>query len=740
MAAHIAEDPVPVAERRADLSQPLAAAVMRCLAKDREDRWQSATDLLSALDTVATPGSGVASVSRPGWRSPKGIAAGLAVGAVILALGFWGLKAGRQASDLRWAREEALPEIERLLEVDEQFEAWLLARRVEERVSGDPVLDALWPRIARASDISSDPADATVRIARFDSDTAEWVYLGKTPLQEIRLPWTYMRVRIERDGYAPFDGGSLPWRFPDVYRLTAIDDADDRMARIPGAETELQLSGLEHLQPVAIDDYRLDRYEVTNREFKTFVDSGGYRRPEFWKHAFELDGRTMSFEQAMARFVDATGRPGPSTWEGGDYPSGEGDFPVAGVSWYEAAAFAAFVGKELPTIYHWARAADTWASAWIVPRSNLLGSGPAAVGQFGGMGPYGTMDMAGNVREWCLNAGGDERYILGGGWNDPSYAFNDAFAQPPFDRSIANGLRLASYAPGEDLSEASRPIMRLARNFMAETPVSDEVFAAYRRFFDYDPTPLEAAVEVVDTTDDFIRERIAYNTAYGERMLGYLVRPRHGTPPFQTVIYFPGSGSIFRRNSEGMFPNARTDFIVKSGRAVMHPVYKSTYERGDSLRSDYADESAFYKEHVIAWVKDYRRSVDYIATRGEIDTTALAYFGFSWGGYLGGLIPALEPRLSASVLYVAGLEVQRGQPEVEPLNYLPRITIPVLMLNGEYDHFFPKETSQQPMFELLGTPEEHKRWVVFEGGHFVPRAQLISETLDWLDRYLGEVR
>ena len=61
------------------------------------------------------------------------------------------------------------------------------------------------------------------------------------------------------------------------------------------------------------------------------------------------------------------------------------------------------------------------------------------------------------------------------------------------------------------------------------------------------------------------------------------------------------------------------------------------------------------------------------------------------------------------------------------------------MLNGRYDALRPLETSQRPMFELLGTPAEHKRHVVFEGGHFVPRHQLIQETVDWLDRYLGPV-
>ena len=55
------------------------------------------------------------------------------------------------------------------------------------------------------------------------------------------------------------------------------------------------------------------------------------------------------------------------------------------------------------------------------------------------------------------------------------------------------------------------------------------------------------------------------------------------------------------------------------------------------------------------------------------------------------------------------------------------------------DFFFPLETSQRPMYELLGTPEEHKRWVVYDGGHSVPRTQLIEETLGWLERYLGPV-
>jgi pimeloyl-ACP methyl ester carboxylesterase len=100
-------------------------------------------------------------------------------------------------------------------------------------------------------------------------------------------------------------------------------------------------------------------------------------------------------------------------------------------------------------------------------------------------------------------------------------------------------------------------------------------------------------------------------------------------------------------------------------------------------------------------------------------------------------MPAIEPRIKAAILYVAGLEKERGKPEVEPINFLPRIKIPVLMLNGKYDHFFPIESSQKPFYQLLGTPAEHKRYVVYEGGHNVPRERLIAESLDWLDKYLG---
>ena len=100
----------------------------------------------------------------------------------------------------------------------------------------------------------------------------------------------------------------------------------------------------------------------------------------------------------------------------------------------------------------------------------------------------------------------------------------------------------------------------------------------------------------------------------------------------------------------------------------------------------------------------------------------------------------MEKRFQVGILYVAGLGFQKRQPEVDPIHYLPRLKTPILMLNGRYDHFFPYETSQKPMFELIGTGEENKKMVLHETGHFVPRTELIKESLNWLDKYLGPIQ
>jgi dienelactone hydrolase len=552
--------------------------------------------------------------------------------------------------------------------------------------------------------------------------------------------------RFERPGYQTlYTLGGSPFG-PALPRML-LDSAGaphSEMVRLTGGLTRAFLVGADGAPPVRIGDFRMDRFEVTNAQYKAFVDGGGYADRKYWEHEFVSEtGRPMSFEQAMALLNDRTGRPGPATWEAGTFPSGQGEMPVGGVSWYEAAAYAKFAGKSLPTIYHWARTANVGFARFVVPQSNLEGNGPLPVGRPRGISIAGVSDLAGNVREWCANdAGRGLRFILGGGWSDAKYAFVDAYAQPPMNRAAINGIRLALYdAADTSIAIASKPIPRAFTDYTREQPVTDAVYAGFTPLFDYDPAALDARVEVSDSTpEDWIREKVSFNAAYGgERMTAWLYLPRNARPPYQTVVIFPGSNVIGAAPHTGDLPTVMS-YIPSGGRAAVFPIYKSTHERSDSLRSDIPNQSIFWREHMVMWVKDFRRTLDYLSTRPDIDTTKFAYFGFSWGGYMGGIIPALEPRVKASVLYVAGLTMERGRPEVDPVNYLPRIKSPVLMLNGKYDFFFPSETAQKPFFEFLGTPAADKRWIIYEGGHDVPRTELIKESLAWFDKYFGQVR
>ena len=80
-------------------------------------------------------------------------------------------------------------------------------------------------------------------------------------------------------------------------------------------------------------------------------------KKDFWKYKFFKAGKEISVEEALKDFKDRTGLPAPRTWSNQNFPDGKADFPVTDITWYEAAAYAAFRGKTLPTVFQWEKAA-----------------------------------------------------------------------------------------------------------------------------------------------------------------------------------------------------------------------------------------------------------------------------------------------------------------------------------------------------------------------------------------------
>ena len=701
--------------------------IERALQKNPDARYASGAALVLALAPDSRP------LARLRTLNMRWLVAGAAAVVVAASLGGW--KLYRQ-SRIDWARREGLPEIARLLAEDKGLAAFDLAQKVGALIPNDQEFQQTWAEAGPAPLVKTDPEGAEIYIRELGADEKPWRRVGTSPFK-VPLPRGYFLWKAVKAGFAETTGAAPTWWSLVSLRMAPAGEVREGMVLVPGADSLGGVIGIASVEGPH-DPYFIDRHEVTNRQFKQFVDQGGYQKREYWKTPFVKDGKPVSWEEAMAEFRDATGRPGPSTWEGGTFPAGRDDFPVTGVSWYEAAAYAAFAGKSLPTLSHWYLAADIRVSPLLIPASNFSGKGLASVGSYSSIGPFGTYDMAGNAQEWAWNeADGGFRFILGGAWSSPTYQFNQPDAKPPFDRGAANGFRCALY-PTPPRESLVAPVRRTFRDYSLEKPVGDEAFQIIRSVYAYAPRELKATVDDIDDSSLYWRkEKVSFSAAYGEeRVPAFVFLPKNAQPPYQALVYHPSAGaqSSTFASMEGL---NRMEFIIRSGRAVIYPVYLGTFDRALPP----ARSPAEGKERLVKRFQDMRQSVEYLVSRDDIDVSKLGYLGASWGSASAPAMVSMEERLRIAVLFEGGLYQQQSAPEVDIFNFLPRVRIPVLMLNGRYDYTFPLESSQKPFFRWLGTPEKDKRHVVYDAAHdvMVNRTQVVKEVLSWLDRYLGPV-
>ena len=554
----------------------------------------------------------------------------------------------------------------------------------------------------------------------------EWQFLCDIPC-DVRIPMGRIKYRFETSDYNSFE---TLYTIRDSLSVDLIksNSVYDNMVLIKGRNIKLRVAGLDHLSSESVSNYQIDKYEVTNKDYAKFISNGGYNIDSLWKF------KELGDVNYKELFIDKTGFNGPSNWELGAYPENKSNHPVSGISWFEAMAYCRSIGKLLPNIYQWDYAATLRLSGDIVPRSNIQSENKIAIGSKRIISAFGLYDVAGNVSEWIANESDNStRVIMGGSWKDPGYMFNTFYNKDPFDRDTANGCRCVDSK--ETNQTLYKVIKKPSRDFVNVKPIVKDVFNAYLSMFQYSRYDLQANTIKEKDVDNYNIKIVSYKTPYGENMFSYIYVPDGVSRPAKTGVFFPGAYAINRESSAELFEQIPSvlKFFLKINMVVVFPIYASTYERRDGLRNSVPFYDLSYRDRVIKWSKDLQATVDYLTATDFVDKNDIHYFGFSWGARIGSIMLATEDRFKSALLYAGGLRTQKRHPEADGVNYLPRIKLPVLMINGKYDAIFPFETQVIPMFNLFGTPKNKKKLITFEGGHRFPRNEEIRHMIEWFE-------
>ena len=787
-AAILTRDPLPMARFAPAIPAELERIVLKTLRKDPDERYQTAKDLLIDLRAVrdeqafqvrlerASPtprpsapsampdpprsSSSQAEIRRTIWPAIAAVA--------ILAAGAAAWFVWRSANE-RWAAAQ-VAQVAAFADARRYFDAYDLAVKLEKYLPGDAALDGLMPIISYPLSVDTDPPGASVSLRRFIPDAAAPAppqAIGITPIVNLRIARGEYILSIEKDGYASSEraisglatrAGAVTFPMPAANLTVKLQPANatpPSMVFVPGGEYRLVAWSRPTDDRVTLSDFFIDKYEVSNNDFKQFISAGGYIKRDFWRHRFIKDGVAVSHDDAMRLFVDRTGLPGPREWSNQNPPDGKSDHPVTGITWYEAAAYAAFRDKQLPTVFQWEKAARNGIRPqagvgfmpWGVfhPGDTLAGRAnfgtatlPVTSLDFG-MSQFGAYHMAGNVAEWTLNDSSEGFLATGGSWGDATYAFAQYGGRPGFFSSNKLGFRLARNAK-DDAGNQGGDRIEIAAEIPSYTPTPESVFAPLAATYNYEKTPLDARIEASQDFPDWKRERITFNGANGERVIAYLYLPHHFARPLQVIHYIPAGdvNSGFRPLTESI--DERMAPYIKSGRAVFGVVLKGYIERLRPPGEQLPDASTVeYHEAIVARITDLRRGLDYLETRADLDRSRIGMIAPSAGAVVALLAGAVEPRYRAIVMIGAGLPAAYAGiiRQANPIYFASHIKMPKLIVQGRYDEDTPLKTATEPLFKLLVEP---KTLVVYEGGH-VPTVEVsVASTQGWLDEHLGRVR
>ena len=463
-------------------------------------------------------------------------------------------------SERTWTYQTAIPEIKKFLEAENYVAAYTLARKAEKIIPNDPALNQSIEMSSAVIDIQTTPPGASVSYKSYSDIDGGYIQLGVTPMDEDRLPIGMHRWQIKKEGYQEREvawgcsvPGSVPqrrtgtgqasWGGPFSLQLNLYEEN-----RVPKGTISVDrrrfIMALGGLPPdfngMELDHFFIDRTEVTNRAFKEFIDAGGYSQPEFVETGIQEGREGDILARSHEGLCGSTGRPGPSTWELGGYPEGQEDYPVSGVSWFEAAAYAEFRGKSLPPPYIIGRGRLPFSNRSCKAIKSLYrsseqfrGSGPAKVGTYPGIGSSGARTWRGMYGSGAGTQRATGAIAWEGCGKTPRTCSRLSIVLSPWDRSPGNGFRCAVYPEGTSVASKLFQEINLAfHDPYSIPPLSEEALRIYRSTYSYPAAPLRPVLEATDESGrDWKRETVTVDAAYGrERYIIHLYLPASDTP------------------------------------------------------------------------------------------------------------------------------------------------------------------------------------------------------------------
>jgi uncharacterized protein len=292
-------------------------------------------------------------------------------------------------------------------------------------------------------------------------------------------------------------------------------------------------------------------------------------------------------------------------------------------------------------------------------------------------------------------------------------------------------------------------------------PVDAGTFRAFRAFYDYDKQlPLDVQVseeKQVPGSENLPAHRritLSFMNTRDERVPAILWIPDEGKGPYACSFFLHGLG--------GNKANAQLFAIdlLKQGYATMALDAAYHGERAVGKQSMYGTTFYRLRDGYMQTVIDYRRALDYLETRSDIDAKRVTLIGVSMGGIMGAILGGVESRIKCPVLLVAGAdrglmsrisqiavwkkiraenpnldfdEVSRIMAPADPLNFVDKISPrPLLMINGTKDDIVPVEANKL----LHATAKEPKKIVWLEAGHSLPRDKASPIIAEWLKKNL----